>query len=82
MAPRRRNAARYFQSIADADAETLVIPPTNPATVSYRHCGVYTIDEMRAERERLGKQPYLVDGYVPIQSMPLTVGNSGDGKSR
>ncbi len=73
-------AARYFQSIADADAEDLG-DPADPATVSYRHCGVYTIDEMRAERERLGKQPYLVDGYVPIQSITLTVGNSGDGKS-
>ena len=48
---------------------------------SYRHVDIFTIEEMEAECARAGKQQYLVDGYVPVQSITLTIGDSGMGKS-
>jgi hypothetical protein len=64
----------YEESFREKDA------PAAPA-VSYKHADIFTIDELRAEIARAEKQPFLVDGYVPIQSLTLTIGNSGDGKS-
>jgi hypothetical protein len=55
--------------------------PKQPPEPSFAHADIFTIDELRAEIARAKKQPFLVDGYVPIQSLSLTVGNSGDGKS-
>jgi hypothetical protein len=66
-------------------ADRLAPPPydasQSDAFVSYQSVGIYTITEMEAEIARTGRQPYLVEGYIPTQSIALTLGDSGMGKS-
>lgn len=76
---REFSAVLPYGGVSFRDMDLNTIDPED--FVSYTNAGIYTISEIDAEIARTGRQSYLVKDYIPTQSIVLTIGDSGMGKS-
>lgn len=53
----------------------------NDDVESFANIGVYTIEEVEARFEKMKPREYLLDGYIPAQSLTMSVGDSNIGKT-